>query len=231
MTQTDYLGKSYQVEIQGSSNAVDCCITELGLRYIHEAIFKHEGVQTIAYFASKSKTSTPKSKLQNGMYYLFASINGAKSFILERMRQIAQKEKEEQNLRLKEATIEKERIQQEEKRKDEKQAQFHGYLENKSELQKGRIIKATSKQWRFSEYGGIIRTEWEMIEEGLNNNTLDVKSYKYDTSRKSRRTLSFSEGRKRTAYQVFFRDNFYDVSKSSYDYAKYLLEKSNSSNH
>ncbi len=109
---------------------------------------------------------------------------------------------------------------EEEKRKNYENT--YGYTDNMSPIQKGKILKVLNKQYNYYDNGEYIGsyTRKDFIKMMLDKGyTVEYKTNLKYYSKNGELKIKANE------YRLIDRDNlFYEITKTEYDYAKYLLK-------
>ena len=119
-------------------------------------------------------------------------------------------------------------IKQEEKEEEEKQKRYkfcHGFVNNKSKLQQGKILKTLNNKMT---YNNRLITVKDFIEYLVKNHT-DLSTKKFlNTNRYSKRKIN-GEYKKlvdKIEYRAYWdeQSTFVNLTKTEYDYCNYLLK-------
>ena len=121
--------------------------------------------------------------------------------------------------------LEEELKQQKKEKHIQKQQEYnntYGYTDNLKPCQKGRILKILNKEFNYYDYGTLKRKDFilKVLKEG----------YKPQIKDKIVSSIKKVKGKRQEKYKynvpVIEKDNkFYEITKTEYDYAMYLLEE------
>jgi len=118
---------------------------------------------------------------------------------------------------------ERERVENEKKEAQEKEFNFcYGYVDNKSDIQRGKILKILNTKELFN---GIVRTRKNVIENTITNNTVTLETYNNINRYSSHKVcLTYKKLADKIEYRLLYNDMLLEVTKTEYDYAAYLID-------
>ncbi len=117
----------------------------------------------------------------------------------------------------------REKAEDKKKELQEKEFNFcYGYVDNKTDLQKGKILKILNTKEIFN---NKLVTRKSVIENIITNNTVTLKTYNNTNRYSSRKVcLTYKKLADKVEYRLMYNDHILEVTKTEYDYATYLID-------